>query len=288
MRELSSAGEYVCSECGLVAPHAYIDETSEYRQFALEHGVKNKSRSDYAGLDGGEDLSTSIAYDGSPRARKLALLNQRMTADSPKIRRDKHHRNIRDQASVMNLEKHAIGRAQKLFDEVMTKDILKNTKHVVVDAACIYHACNLEGVSRPLQDFVHKFGLSKREFNKTVEIMKDELPSLQNTDDAWETQVKLYIPRLKLTPLIEEAAIAIAKSIHDHEACSGAPQPIIAAVLAYTSQLSPDSSLHRSLEQVSAVVGPKPETIRKRFDNIKVLRPMLSRLPAFQKLEGGA
>jgi transcription initiation factor TFIIIB Brf1 subunit/transcription initiation factor TFIIB len=289
MKDLSSRGEHVCDRCGYVAPFAYIDETSEFRQFALEHGVKNKSRAEFVGDDMVEDLSTGVAYDGSSRAKRLSLLNKRSSQDSTRVRLNKHLRNIRSMASSLNLEKSISDRAFGIYKELMEKDLMKTIKTATLDASCLHYACAHKGTSLPLNLLSRHAGVSEKELQKIHRQLGQALPSLLEYDDPWETQVKQYIQPLKLNSVVEEAALAVGLYVRKNGLCQGKHRKsVLGAILAFASESSPDAAMHKTLEEISARLGPQPETIRLCLEEIRVHGPALEGLEAMQKLLSGA
>jgi transcription initiation factor TFIIB len=284
MKAFSNAGEWCCSICGFVSPSPVIDETSEYRQFALEHGVKNKPRAEFQGDDMVESLTTSVAYDGTQRARKLSLLNKRMTADQAQIRLTKHVKNIRKLGSQLGLEKSVSDRACKIFKEASEQNLTKTKKSEVIDAACVYHACKEKNVTKTMEAFVDLIACTKRELNSAIETISS-LTSLQNVGAGWENLVRQYTPILRLPSFIEEAAVAVASIVNEIGKCQGKqPQGVSGACIALVVDMCPDPTIKRSLEDISKVVGLKKETVGQRLQEIQVMAPTFIRAPAVQEV----
>jgi transcription initiation factor TFIIB len=289
MKALSSRGEYVCNWCGFVAPYPFIDETSEHRQFALEHGVKNKSRAEFPGDDMVEDLSTGIAYDGSARTKTLAILNKHLNNDSAHNRLAQHLKDIRNIAQQMNIDRPTADKAFLIYKDLVDTGAMKGIKTEKMDAACLYHACAQSGATRSAGDFASHAGIAAKELEKVVRQLSGVLPQLEEIENRWETLVKPYIQKMRLTPVIEEAALAVGRYVRENAVCQGKnPVGTIAAILAYVVESAPEPAQRRTVEEVSANVGPKPETIRARLEDIRVHRPGLERLEEWQKLISGA
>jgi transcription initiation factor TFIIB len=285
MKDLASAGEHSCSECGYVAPHPYVDETSEYRQFALEHGVKNRSRAEFVGEEMYESLSTNVAYDGSARAKKLALTNRRITADPKTVRLQKHVKQIRSLGTQMSFDKTITDRACKLYKEALDAGVMKTKKGEAIDAACLFQACNEKGVRHSMDSFLERLrNVSKRELNSAMEVIK-ELPSLQNVEERWEGLIPQYAAQLSLPNVVTAAAMALAKNLHEHFE-GKKPQSIIAGVLAVVCEVVPDERLKRTVEQISKIVGPKKGTIERHATEIKAFAPMYTEFKEYQDMMG--
>jgi transcription initiation factor TFIIIB Brf1 subunit/transcription initiation factor TFIIB len=287
MKENSSAGEWCCAHCGYVAPCAVIDETSEYRQFAVEHGVKNKPRAEFVGDDMIEDLSTGVAYDGSKKAKRLADLHRRCTADPVRDRLAKHVKSIRKMGSALGIDKSIADRACKIYREASEANLTAKKKGEVIDAACLYYACRMNQRSQELGQFVAISSFNLRELKSAIDALSS-LESLSAAEDGREHYVRKYIPKLGLASYIEDAAVAVAKQIYDHSICQGkAPQGVSGAIIAWVLKECSDPAQKRALSDISAAVGPKESTIEARLAEIEVIRPLLASLPEVQKLKRG-
>jgi transcription initiation factor TFIIB len=287
MKEYSSAGEWCCNRCGYVAPYPVVDDTSEYRQFAVEHGVKNKPRAEFVGDDMIEDLDTAIAYDGSRKTKRLSDIHRRCTTDPARERLAKHVKAIRKLCAAMAVDRGIADRACRLYREAADAGAVAKKKGDVVDAACVYHACRLAHRNLEQSHFLRAGAFSARDLASAVDALAN-LKSVAGADTGDQYFVRQYIPLLALPPAVEAAAVAVATIVFEKGVCeSKLPQGICGAVIAWVLAQCIDRSLYRSTQKISEVVGPRPETIEKRLVEISVLAPMFNAIPEVQALKRG-
>ncbi|OHS98346.1 hypothetical protein TRFO_08929 [Tritrichomonas foetus] len=285
IKESPRTGEYYCSNCGYVSDFPYIDETSEYRQFAMEHGVKDKSRSSNAGDEMVDELATGIEYDGSPQAKRMARLNQRIQADPSITKLKIHVRNIRNLCGNLQLSRSISDRACKLFKEALDLGHTKNKKGEALNAACVYYACEDKGSPKNMSEILRfTDNLTKREMEKEMNTIK-LLPSLENLEQKFEESMKRFCPSLGLGQDIQQACYDVAAYLREAGIGEGKkPQTRIAAVIAYVSNKSADPKDHRKLEEISLKVGPKKDTIQQRMNEIEPASVKLTKIPSFQAI----
>ena len=282
LRDDPNSGTRICTSCGWVSPYPYIDETSEYRQFALEHGVKNKSRAEGMGDDMVDNLGTGVQYDGSARAKDLANRLRRMSVDPAVAKLKRHVKSIRTIAGQLDIERQVADRACMIYKEAVEANITKTKKGAAVDGACLFHACNEKGLSKPDKVFLEFFGskVTTKEFHAACEALRN-LPSLEDVKNTWENLVKNYTGPLRLPPWIEQAAVDMARTVRECGCCEGKThQGIIGGVLACAVAMCPDPSVKRTVEEISTAVGPTKETILQRLDEIRELTPRFDKLPS--------
>ena len=286
MRDNSSTGEYFCSNCGFVSPHPFIDETSEYRQFALEHGVKNKSRTEFVGDDMVEDLGTGIQYDGSAKAKRRSLMNKRVTNDPQQAKLRKHVKGIRAMAGLLGVEKQVADSACKLYKEALDQKVTGTKKGKAIDAACLYRACYIKRVPRGMASFEHIIGdrVTARELQAAIDVVNG-LPSLIGVVEEWEYLVKRYIVELKLPAYIENAAVDVGRKLREKEVLNGKNhETVMAGVLAYVTEKCRDRAVKRNIDDVSRIARVTRNTIEKRVEEIRAMEPWFLELPSFQEM----
>lgn len=283
MRDDATAGEYVCMSCGRVSPHPFIDETSEYRQFALEHGVKNKLRAEHSGDT--EEYGTGVAYDGSSKAKRLALAIRRQNTDPKMARIKKHSKTIRSMARRLNemnpfsgvgLEREIADHAIELFREASDAGLLDNKKGEVVDAACLDWACAAKGEDRGIDMFRQLLEVSKRVYNAAREKIH-ELPSLQEMEQKWEGQIRGY----HLPENVEKAALEVCAFVRENGVCpSKQKKTVVNAVVVYTYDMwrSPNKP---PIEELFGPGAPQKETIMRAIADIKKIESVFKNVKKF-------
>ncbi|XP_078161171.1 transcription initiation factor IIB-like [Carex rostrata] len=148
-----SAGDTICSECGLVLEARSIDETSEWRTFANESSDNDPVR--VGGpinpllSDGG--LSTVIAKPSGARSdqrySQLCRLQNRVSSDDRLILA---FRKIGDMADSLGLVNTVKDRANELYKRLEEKG-MKITKQDATLVACLYVACKQESIPRTMK-----------------------------------------------------------------------------------------------------------------------------------------
>ena len=282
IKESPRTGEYYCSNCGYVSDFPYIDETSEYRQFAMEHGVKDKSRSSNAGDDMVEELFTGIAYDGSSKSKRMARINQRIQQDNSKTKLKHHVRRIRHLCGQLQLSKAISDRACELYKEAFDEDLVKKKKGEALNAACIYHACQAMGYPKTMNEILQfTENLSKAEMDKEMDTIKG-LKSLENVQNYWENMLKRYCHSLDLSKEVTDVCYDVAKYLREMGFLEGKnPNTKVATVIAFVCTTSPDPKDHRTLEEISEKVGPKKDTIQTRMKELHAI-PTIQKLPKYE------
>ena len=200
MKESPRSGDYFCSKCGYVSPFPYIDETSEFRNFAVDHGVKDKSRACNAGDDIVEVLGTGIAYDGSSKAKEMSRYMQRVASQQdPQVAKlKKHVHKIKNLGGLLQLSKVVIEAACKIFKEALDMHLADNQKSEPFDAACIYYACLSQKVPKTMKEIaLASENLTKKEINKAADIVKN-VPSLEKVYSNWADSVQQFCRQLNL------------------------------------------------------------------------------------------
>lgn len=293
MRDDPNTGNYVCMECGMVGKHPYIDETSEHRQFALEHGVKNKSRSEYDGDGTIEILGTSIQYDAKPETRARMLRMKRITTDKRTEKILRHAKQIRQMQNALNLERAVADRACKIMKDALAfnnGEIAKSIKpNAIFDATCLRYACMERGISKTaddlgvmLRNLGFDIGKSGRKLEKAYEALRG-VPGLGDINDNWENQVKNYTGPLHLSKAIEEAAVAIGEVVRQYDVFGGKNRTaVIAALIAHVCEKAHNTSI--TLDQLSQVIGSSRVTIQERLSELRGVEPLFKSVKPYTDL----
>ncbi|KAK8891462.1 hypothetical protein M9Y10_028671 [Tritrichomonas musculus] len=281
IKESPRTGEYYCSNCGYVSDFPYIDETSEYRQFAIDHGVKDKSRSSNAGDEMVEELFTGIEYDGSAKSKKMARINQRIQQDPKKAKLKHHVRSIRNLCGQLQLSKAISDRACELYKEAFDADLVKKKRGEALNVACIFYACQAEGYPKTMKEILaFTDNLSKREMDKEMETIK-HLKSLENVQNYWENLLKRYCHALNLSKDVTTVCYDTARYLRELGFGESLhPNTKVATIIAYVTSKSPDPKDHRTFEEISEKVGPKKDTIATRMKDLQDI-PNIQKLPSF-------
>ena len=269
-------GEYVCTICGAVSKVPVYDQTSEYRNFAIEHGVKDKSRTTYSGDNDCSDLGTTIENKGNKRSKQLIQINQRITTDPKVANLKKSIRRIQELAGRLDLSRAIANDAKETYKEAMDKDLLKNYKRAAVDAVCIFDACNKNGEAMRKEDIILQAGdVVKKEFDNVLKALH---PILHGPVSAAEL-AKRYADKLYTKPFICSAILKLGKKVEEWGILTGKqPDSIAGAIIAFINKLL-EPSIRRSASDISNICGVSEETISKYLEEIEGFKEQAYRIP---------
>ncbi|PQQ04890.1 hypothetical protein Pyn_24999 [Prunus yedoensis var. nudiflora] len=151
-----SAGDTVCSECGLVLESHSIDETSEWRTFANESGDNDPVRvggpTNPLLADGG--LSTVIAKPNGASGEFLSSSlgrwqNRGSNPDRGLILAFKTIATMSDRLGLVATIKD---RANEIYKRVEDQKSSRGRNHDALLAACLYIACRQEDKPRTVKE----------------------------------------------------------------------------------------------------------------------------------------
>ncbi|KAF3341492.1 transcription initiation factor IIB-2-like isoform X1 [Carex littledalei] len=147
-----SAGDTICTECGLVLEACSIEETSEWRTFANEANYNDPVRvgGPINPLLSDSGLSTVIAKPSGVRSdqcySKLGSLQNRVSSDGRLIQAFGKIGIMADRLSLVNTIKD---RANELYKRLEEK-VMKIRNQDATLAACLYIACKQENIPRTM------------------------------------------------------------------------------------------------------------------------------------------
>lgn len=277
-------GLLVCNKCGVCADTPLYDETSEYRNFAVEHGVKDKSRTGYSGDANAADLGTAIQLTGSKNSKLLSDLNKKIVQDSKLIKLKKAMRRISQLVEDMNLGKPIASKAQEIYKNALDNGLLHNQKLVAVDAVCVYYACIHRKQAIDIADVLkYRDEITLKDFHN-VEKSLDSLPDLKVTTSFAEVAAGFAETKLHLRPFVCDAILALGRVFEANSSFAGADPTTIAGalVLHINDYLLP--GFKTTVENVLTVVGKSEKTVLKYKKEIDGLREQTKNIPAVAEL----
>lgn len=272
------AGQLVCTICGVCAKTPLYDETSEYRNFAVEHGVKDKSRSSYSGDANASDLGTGIELKGTKRSKEFNEIQRRMTQDPKLVNLKKAMKRIQQLGDDLKLSKSIITGAQSIYKEALDAGLIKNQKKMAIDAVCIYYSCIKNEQSRTLDDVLEQCqGITKKDFDNTYKSLSD-LQTLKITVSAAEL-AKFDSKKLGFPPYIYDAALSLGRAVESWHLFDGqTPETVAGGLILYiNSILRPD--MQKSNEDIATLVGKTLTTISKIYKDLNGLKEQINRIP---------
>ncbi|KAL6620625.1 hypothetical protein ACP70R_035764 [Stipagrostis hirtigluma subsp. patula] len=180
-----ATGDTICTECALVLEARYIDEGSEWRNFADDGGGEDRDPSRVGGpsdpfLSDGP-LSTRIVVPGSGKLKPDAALPRMRVVGEPDPEQSlvEAFRAIADMADRLGLVATIRDRAKEVYKKLdEAKTCPRGRKRDVFYAACLYVACRNEGKPRTYKELasVTRDGVAaKKDVGKMTTLIKKVL-----------------------------------------------------------------------------------------------------------------
>ncbi|PIA48364.1 hypothetical protein AQUCO_01400758v1 [Aquilegia coerulea] len=275
-----SAGDTVCSECGLVLEAHSIDETSEWRTFANESGDNDPVRvggpSNPLLTDGG--LSTIISKPNGSSGDFLSssLGRWQNRGSNPDRSLIQAFKSIGIMAERLNLVATIKDRANEIYKKVEDQKSIRGRNQDAILAACLYIACRQEDKPRTVKEICSVAnGATKKEIGRAKEYIVKQLElemgkSVEMGAIHAGDFLRRFCSHLGMTnQTVKAAQEAVQKS---EELDIRSPISIAAAVIYMITQLSDDKKL---LRDISMATGVAEGTIRNSY---KDLYPYASRM----------
>ncbi|KAL7174230.1 hypothetical protein ACSBR2_033480 [Camellia fascicularis] len=276
-----SAGDTVCSECGLVLESHSIDETSEWRTFANESGDNDPVRvggpTNPLLADGG--LSTVISKPNGSTGDFLSSSlgrwqNRGSNPDRSLIQAFKAIATMSDRLGLVATIKD---RANEIYKKVEDQKPLRGRNQDAILAACLYIACRQEDKPRTVKEICSVVnGATKKEIGRAKEFIVKQLEVEMGQSMEMGTIhagdfLRRFCSHLGMTnQAVKAAQEAVQKS--EELDIRRSPISIAAAVIYIITQLSDDKKI---LKDISLATGVAEGTIRNSY---KDLYPYASRL----------
>ncbi|GMY16246.1 transcription initiation factor IIB-like [Fagus crenata] len=279
-----SAGDTVCSECGLVLEAHSIDETSEWRTFANESGDNDPVRvggpSNPLLADGG--LSTVISSRPNNANSNADVLssslgrwqNRGSNPDRSLIQAFKAIASMSDRLGLVATIKD---RANEIYKKVEDQKPLRGRNQDAILAACLYIACRQEDKPRTVKEICSVAnGATKKEIGRAKEFIVKQLEVEMGQSMEMGTIhagdfLRRFCSHLGMTnQAVKAAQEAVQKS--EELDIRRSPISVAAAVIYMITQLSDDKKL---LKDISLSTGVAEGTIRNSY---KDLHPYAARL----------
>jgi transcription initiation factor TFIIB len=277
-----SAGDAVCSECGLVLESHSIDETSEWRTFANESGDNDPVRvggpNNPLLTDGG--LSTLIAKPNGASGDFLSSSLSRWQNRGSNNDRGLilAFKTIGTMSERLGLVPTIKDRANEIYKRVEDQKSSRGRNQDALLAACLYIACRQEDKPRTVKEICSiANGATKKEIGRAKEYIVKQL-GLENGGQSVEMGtihagdfMRRFCSNLGMN---HQAIKAAQESVQKSEEFDirRSPISIAAAVIYIITQLSDDK---KPLKDISVATGVAEGTIRNSY---KDLYPHVSKI----------
>ncbi|KAL0000011.1 hypothetical protein SO802_019613 [Lithocarpus litseifolius] len=272
-----SAGDTVCSECGLVLEAHSIDETSEWRTFANETGDNDPVRVGGASnpllSDGG--LSTVISSrpnnaNGGSDFLGSGLGRWQSRGSNPDRLLLQAFKAIASMADRLGLVATIKDRANEIYKKVEDQKPLRGRNQDAILAACLYIACRQEDKPRTVKEICSVAnGATKKEIGRAKEFIVKQLEvemgqSMEMGTIHAEDFLRRFCSHLGMTnQAVKAAQEAVQKS--EELDIRRSPISVAAAVIYMITQLSDDKKL---LKDISLSTGVAEGTIRNSYKDL--------------------
>lgn len=269
-----SAGDTVCSECGLVLEAHSIDETSEWRTFANESGDNDPVRvgcpTNPLLTDGG--LSTVISKPNGSTGEYFSSSvsrwqNRGSNPDRSLIQAFKTMAIMADRLGLVATIKD---RANEIYKKVEDQKPLRGRNQDAILAACLYIACRQEDKPRTVKEICSVAnGATKKEIGRAKEFIVKQLEVEMGQSMEMGTIhagdfLRRFCSHLGMTnQAVKAAQEAVQKS--EELDVRRSPISIAAAVIYIITQLSDDKKL---LKDISLATGVAEGTIRNSYKDL--------------------
>ncbi|MCL7044820.1 hypothetical protein MKW94_026530 [Papaver nudicaule] len=268
-----SAGDTVCSECGLVLEAHSIDETSEWRTFANESGDNDPVRvggpSNPLLTDGG--LSTVISKPNGASGDFLSSSlgrwqNRGSNPDRTLIQAFKTIATMSDRLGLVATVKD---RANEIYKKVEDQKSIRGRNQDAILAACLYIACRQEDIPRTVKEICSVAnGATKKEIGRAKEYIVKQLESGGPIDSIKAVHASDFLRRFCSHLGMSNQAVKAAQEavkLSEELDIRRSPISVAAAVIYIISQLSDEKKL---LRDISIATGVAEGTIRNSYKDL--------------------
>ncbi|KAJ6968173.1 transcription initiation factor IIB-2 isoform X2 [Populus alba x Populus x berolinensis] len=253
-----SAGDTVCSECGLVLESHSIDETSEWRTFANESGDNDPVRvggpTNPLLTDGG--LSTVIAKPNGASGEFLSSSlgrwqNRGSNPDRGLITAFKTIATMSDRLGLVATIKD---RANEIYKKVEDQKSSRGRNQDALLAACLYIACRQEDKPRTVKEICSVAnGATKKEIGRAKEYIVKQLgletgQSVEMGTIHAGDFMRRFCSNLGMSNHTVKAATEAVKTSEQFD-IRRSPISIAAAVIYIITQLSDDKKPLRGFDR---------------------------------------
>ncbi|XVE54873.1 hypothetical protein DITRI_Ditri03aG0117500 [Diplodiscus trichospermus] len=278
-----SAGDTICTECGLVLEAHVVDETSEWRSFcddkADNYDPSRVGDPNNPLLSSSTGLSTVISGSkgGSSKVLSSSLIKCQARGSLPDRNLIHAFNAIAAMSDRLGLVTTIQDRAKEIYKKVEDQKLVKSRNQEAIVAACLYIACRLENKPRTVNEIssvVH--GTTKKEIGRAHGFLMKHLElEMRQSKETGSIDAADYLRRFcsglgMPNRHVKAAEEAVQKS--KELDIRRNPISIAAAIIYIISQLSGEK---KSAKDVSVVTGAAEGTIRSCY---KDLYPYLSRL----------
>ena len=275
------SGEEICASCGLVISSNQINTGPEWRAFNVQES-KSRSRTglglSYSLYDKG--LSTVFRGDKDAHGNQLndetRMMMSRLRRYDNRSKFDETWRRnlsiamaeLDRMSTVLHIPPTLKEKSAVLYRKTLKKDLIRGRSIDAFVAACIYAACRMSEVPRPLKDITKASTRDHSEVARTYRLLIREMGLKMPLDSPLK-----FIPgiasKLKVGRNTEQMAIDILRRAQKRNGLSGKdPRGLAAAALYMASNENGEKRIQKA---VALAAGTTEVTLRNRLRGIQVI-----------------
>ena len=274
-------GEEICSKCGLVIDDSLVDQGQEWRAFNFTES-QERSRTGLGLSYRLYDKGMSTVFSGNRDAYGKKL-KEETRIKMGRLRRydnrskidDTWRRNLSiamaelDRISAnLHISKNLKEKAAVLYRKALKMDLIRGRSIDAFVAACIYAACRLSKVPRPLKEITSASTREHSEIARTYRLILREMNLKMPIDDPMKFVPKIA-SKLKLEGEIENHAINILRRAKKLNGLSGKDPRGLAAAALYKASV--ENNEKRVQKEVARAAGTSEVTLRNRLVGLETL-----------------
>ncbi|CAH9100643.1 unnamed protein product [Cuscuta europaea] len=267
-----SAGDTVCSECGLVLESRSIDETSEWRTFADDSGDHDPNRvgGPVNPLLGDVGLSTVISKGPNTNADAASVARLQNRGGDPDRALVMAFKTIANMADRLSLVPTIKDRASEIYKRLEDQKCTRGRNLDALVAACIYIACRQESKPRTVKEICSiANGATKKEIGRAKEFIVKQLKvEMGESMEMGTIHAGDYLRRFCSNLGMSHVEIkAVQETVQKAEAFDirRSPISIAAAIIYMITQLS---DIKKPLRDISLATTVAEGTIKNAYKDL--------------------
>jgi transcription initiation factor TFIIB len=273
-----AAGEVTCRACGLVLIDDLLDRTPEWRAFTSEEWRRRMRTGAPASLrwfdkglsttflpnndSSGKQLPPSVRYKmqrlqrWQHRARTQASRDRNLAQAMTELTR---------LADTLNIPPDVTENAARIYRKALQNDLVRGRSIHGITAASLYLACRQMRLPRKLNLFAEASSRTPKEVSRSVRVVLNAL-GLTLPIDTPEKYLSKIVSTLGLPQCVQNTALTIIQTAHQHHAIVGKSPVGIAAATIYLAARVEDIPVTQ--QKIAAVAGVTEVTVRNRYHDI--------------------
>ena len=266
-----SAGDQICSECGLVVGSRVIDVSAEWRSFEGANSDPCRVGASEDPFFERTDYSTcTVALADTNASAADGLLKKTKKVD-PLL---KIIRQLREAADRIHLPRCIVDRAAQLMKEAMEQSAMKRSIAFNADAAigaCLFIACRENGCSRSFKEMASISNCSAKKigcfFKRITNVVKVDYTSVATVAKV-EDFIHRFACSLGVARKVQSLAIRFAERVQQLKFMVGRNPMTVAAASIYMAVEDRSSESSITIEDISNAFDISKSTIKAYYQQM--------------------